>query len=251
MRLDFTLLMACSFLLATSAQGGQFMVVPGQVNDFEDGTTQEWAVGVGSGTNDDCMPPSPVNVVSTQLDGNALEIISTGDPAGAPMQLCGRLTALNFGAGWNGDYLALGIDSVEMDLFNTGNEPLSVRILVASFNFVTAQFRGAFYSTVPVPIAPGEVILGERFSLLEGDVTVAFPGSDTYLDTLSRVTMLRIFHNPDGGTRVNGLGDQAPFVTASLEVDNITAVPEASAAVASVCLLVLSLVARRRVGSER
>ncbi len=249
MNAHLPVLIACFLFLASAAHSQTVML--GQVHDFEDGTTQDWMVGVGPGTNDDCTTPSPVNVVSAQLDGNALEIISTGDPAGPPMQLCGRLTALNFGAGWGGDYLALGIDSVEMDLFNTGSEPLSVRILVASFSFMTGQFLGGYYSTVAVPINPGEVILGARFSLLEEDVTAAFPGSDTYQDVLSRVTMLRIFHNPDGGTRVGGLGDQAPFVTASLEVDNITALPEPSAAAASVCLLVLSLVARRRVVSER
>jgi hypothetical protein len=89
-------------------------IMLGQIDDFQDGTTQNW----------NGAAPSPLN-------------ISTGGPAGSGDRFL-EVESGSFGGGprlltfndtqWTGDFVTAGVDEVAMDLENFGTESLSIRI---------------------------------------------------------------------------------------------------------------------------
>ena len=141
-----------------------------------------------------------------------------------------RLTAINFGAQWAGDYVTNGVGTISMDLRNFGSSDLSIRL----------------YLENPVAGPPtDQAITGARTLPAGGNWTrvefavdaaslVGLAGDVNSL--LANVTALRIFHGPAEAF-------PGPAVTATLGVDNITAaqaqaVPEPPA----LSLLMLGLV---------
>jgi hypothetical protein len=212
--------------------------VIGQVDTFQDGTTQSWQVGGAA-------PPAalPVNV-------------DTGGPAGAGDRFL-RLTALGGngpgsklsvfnGAQWTGNYLGAGVGSLTMDLRNFGPSDLYLRLLFLGPFGPTGPTSLAF-STEAVFLPSGGDWTPVTFRIGTGDLTADF---GTTAEALSGASELRLFHNPD--PFFNGPGGNAiPSVQASLGVDNIRAVaipePGTLALLATGGLLPLtSLVANRR-----
>ena len=95
-----------------------YAVVPGQTDDFQDGTTQNWMNGPAGA-------PPIVNFVSGGPGGVGdryirIESIGGGGPGS-------RLTAFNR-AQWLGNYIGQGITAISMDLNNFSDVPLSIRI---------------------------------------------------------------------------------------------------------------------------
>ena len=104
-----------------------YAVTIGQVDNFEDGTTQNWVInllGMGS-------PPSPPANIPTGgpagVGDNYLQLTSTGilNTAGS------RLVGVNYMHQWTGNYIAAGITSLSMDVNNLGNTDLYLRLLFA------------------------------------------------------------------------------------------------------------------------
>lgn len=221
---------------AASAQA-----LPTGVQIFEDGSAGMWSTSFMGASNPSAPTAAAPGNPGVNASGGVLELSATGDPAGPMMQPGGRLNAFNASPLYTGDYANAGIRGFAMDLFNPSDITLGIKVMVMSFNDDFSALLGASFSELAFSLAPGESATA-FFSLEGGALEDLFGDLAT---TLSDVDSLRIFHNPDAGGSAKiggamGLGDFAPFVTASLQIDNITTiVPEPATAL----LLGLGLVA--------
>ncbi len=180
----------------------------GQIDDFQDGTTQAWASG---GAN----PNPPINLSGAGQGGagdHVLQISTSGASGGAGSKLIGFNEAQ-----WIGDYLASGVNKISMDLSSPNNVPLNVRLVLQGpgGNFVTPD--------AIVPAGTG-VWNNYLFSLAPGDLLPA-DGTDVN-QTLGGVTKLRLLHNPVASVAGAVVPGGGSVFAASLLADNITAVPE-------------------------
>ncbi|MCC6443301.1 MAG: PEP-CTERM sorting domain-containing protein [Armatimonadetes bacterium] len=182
-------------------------ITSGQVDTFEDGTTQGWLVGLLGAPS----PAPPVNIPTggpAGVDDNYLLLTALGGNGPGS-----KLAAINL-AQWAGDYTASGVKYISMDLYNFGTNDLSLRLLID--NPLGGPPTDAVVSTTPVLLSAGSGWTRARFGVDLGSLITLFGDGSTALST---ATELRLFHSPD----VNFPG---PAVVASLGVDNITAVPE-------------------------
>ena len=193
----------------------------GMVYTFQDGSTNGWDTGGPS-------PNPPVNQ-------------ATGGPAGAGDKFMlatasgvhgpgGKLVVFN-AAQWLGNYTALGLTSITMDVDNFGASALDLRLQLFSSG-ATA------YTTTAVVLPAGSGWQHVSFSLLPPALT----GSAALV--LGGVTELRLYH----GTSA------AVDVAATLGIDNIAAVPEPGRALSlgvGVGLLTLAGITRRRLRTDR
>ena len=177
-----------------------------QVDDFEDGTVQDWIVGGAA-------PNPPTNVADGGPDGagdNYLEYTTTGNAGGAGS----RLIVFNQDGNWNGNYTTEGIVAIKMDVAAETTD-LNIRVAfqrgpnnnftrIASTNAVTVT-AGAGWSSISIPISASDFEIVDNFN---GDYTIA--------EVLEDVSVMRIL-----SASVNSwLGD---VVTAALKVDNVEA----------------------------
>ena len=185
-------------------------VTLGQRQTF-DNPVSGWIIGAG-----------PILGSSTDVP-----IVPSGGPAGAgdPYMLIessggsgpgSRLTAQNFGI-WQGDYTAAGIGAISMDVRNFGPEDVYLRLLL--LDFVGGVPTNGAFSTTDVHVQAGGNWQTITLPVSIGAVTNLLGSTAT---ALSNVDELRIFHNPNPFF----IPGQNPAVTATLGVDNITAVPE-------------------------
>jgi hypothetical protein len=188
---------------SVDASGTPASITLNHVDDFEDGTLQNWAGG-----------SVPVNEPDGGPDGvgDAYLEIASEDFA---------LGAFNLDQ-WSGDYDAEMVNTVSFDLNNFGPDPLSVRVVLFTPGCdAGAGACTAWTSTVATPLASGSGWVTASFSLEEADLTQVL-GADSHLATLQNVERLLIRHDdgaPDGPGSV-------PIVTATLGIDNVTALPE-------------------------
>jgi hypothetical protein len=124
----------------------------------------------------------------------------------------GRLTVFNQNQ-WNSNYSESGVTSIRMDLLNSGNVPLDIRLGLRN------SVGAGFISTSPFLLGVGTNWTSADFPVTEASLTaVGSPGS--YTSFLASGFALRILH----ATSTNNLnGNQ---VVSTLGIDNITAVPE-------------------------
>jgi hypothetical protein len=190
--------------------------VVGQIDTFQDGTTQNWQVGPAA-------PPAaqPTNIVSggpNGADDNYLRLTSLGGNGPGS-----KLSAFNAGPQWTGNYLAAGVNALTMDLNNFGPSDLSLRLLVLGPFGPTGPTSLAFTSdAIFLPAESGWTAV--TFLIGPENLTAGF-GSIT--EALSGASELRLFHNPEPFFLGPG-GNSIPSVQASLGVDNIraAAIPE-------------------------
>lgn len=235
----FTKLLATALLVGSSSArlaGAQPLV--GQVDDFEDGTSQGWFFGGGPVgiTGFPLVPPG--GGPAGALDG-FMSLLSTGLQGPG-----GRLTISNAGQ-WAGNYLAAGIGAIAMDVNNTGPTDLDLRLVFETLGPAGPTniafsidpihlFGGSGWQRIVFPIAPTDLMSHP-----------ALVGS-TVLGALASTTLIRLYHSPAANSPNPFV--PIPTVTAALGVDNITAlapIPEPS----TVILLTsgaLALAARRR-----
>jgi hypothetical protein len=194
----------CALLLLPVTPVGAVSL--GQIDTFEDGTTQNWLVGLLGAPH----PAPPVNVPSggpAGVDDNYLRLTALGGVGAG-----NRLTAINVNQ-WTGNYLAAGILAIVMDVNNLGTSDLALRLLVADPT-VGPPTNLAFSSdAIVVPGGSGWTTV--TFPFTPADLTA---GLGSVGDALTNATELRIFHS----TAATFPGEA---VVAQLGVDNITAVP--------------------------
>jgi hypothetical protein len=167
----------------------------GQVDTFQGGLLAGW--GGGS---------SPTNVPG-------------GGPGGAGDRYL-EVSASNFHLGarnqaqWTGDYLAAGVDEIAFDLNNFGPDPLALRVNIFGPG-------GTFTSTNETVLAAGSGWVTASFSLTEAELTRT-QGTGTLDQTLVAVSILLLRHDPDPASPPA----EENLVTATLGIDNVTALPE-------------------------
>ncbi len=179
------------------------------VDDFEDGTTQNWIVAAGPfGATHPAPPDNVPDGGPMGNDDNFLLLRSLGgDGPGS------RLSVINL-AQWAGDYIAAQIPGIRMDVRNFGTTDLYLRLLVA--DPIPGPPQNEAFSTDPVVVPAGSDWMPVFFPLAPGSLTA---GAGNVITALTNATELRLFHNPDAAF-------PPPPVEAELGIDNITAVPE-------------------------
>ena len=199
MRTWFGLLLTV-LLLQIAASGPAWGIVAGQVDDFEDGTTQAWSEGAVS-------PNPPTNQPS-------------GGPAGVGDNYLENVSSGSFGPGgkqivfntlqWSGDYVAAGVGRIDMDLANFGATGLSIRVALEGLP------GEQFSSTQAFALPPDGQWRSASFDLSQAGLTQVL-GVGTLESALSGVTTLRIL-SAASAPAFNG--DE---IAATLGVDNISA----------------------------
>ena len=202
-------LLAAALSLTLFGTRADAAVILNQIQTFDD--PHSWVTGVGPviGT------PVPVPVLLGGPGGATdpfLSMVATGGSGPGS-----RLAAQNFGE-WSGDYLAAGIDRIEMDVRNFGNTDLFIRLLFVEFGAM-GPVNAAFTDARFVAGSSGWGTIA--FNIDPGNLTALI---GTAAGALSNAQELRIYHNPDPGF----IPGQIPPVVGNLSVDNITAtaVPE-------------------------
>ena len=190
----------------------------GQIDDFEDGTKQDWVMGFAPITDSHMTNITDGGPAGT--GDNYLEVVSDGAFAAG-----GRLTFFNKSQ-WTGDYTAAGITSIAMDLKNfTPNETLNLRLGIN--NQPGATVGGLFTTSASVSLTSAGGWTRAVFSLLPRDLVPVsgrsgVTGNDV-MATLANVQELRLLNSasPDW---------TGSPVVATLGIDNVRAVPLPAAA---------------------
>jgi Secretion system C-terminal sorting domain len=172
-----------------------YAITPNQVDNFQDGTTQNWTSG--------SLNPSQPTVLPGGFGGasdNFLRATSNGSITAG-----GKLVFFNISQ-WSGNYITANIVNISIRVRNSGTSQLQLRL---AFNGTA----GWFISINPVNLPPDGVWKLISFPINPADLT----GTGDANVTLSGVTAFRILHN----STANFTGEP---VVGQLDVDDITAV---------------------------
>ncbi len=211
------LCVALSLLLATRVGA----IAINQIDDFQDGTTQDWDSGGGGNPN---PPENRPDQGPAGLGDHVLAIIGNGGfGAGS------NLVALNpqpftGPSQWTGDYTSANVAMIFMSVRNPSAVPISLRLGIAAGNTFTSD--GMFATTNAVSIPALSNWRNIVVPLLASDLTFSFsntPGSPISDPNaaLTQVTQLRILHS-------NSVSFRGEAIAAELLVDNVVALPEPS-----------------------
>ncbi len=174
-------------------------VSAGQIDDFEDGTVQNWIIGSSTG--------APINVATggpNGLNDNFLEYTSTGASGTAS-----RMVFFNANSQWSADFVSEGIVEIQFDAQALTND-LNLRLAFQGPNGTR------MVSTNPVFLAAGTGWTSIALPLdASGFTVVQGPASVTAV--LSAVSTMRILSH---SSIDNWKGEE---IAATLRVDNITA----------------------------
>ncbi|OUR93315.1 hypothetical protein A9Q87_05030 [Flavobacteriales bacterium 34_180_T64] len=198
-----TKLLIFSFLLASIAVMSQ--VVPNQVDDFQDGTEQNWIIG-----NPGSAVFPPVNVADAGPTGagdNMLEYTSVVPPS--PPNAGAKMLIFN-ASQWSGSYTAAGILSINMD----------VSVLTADLNLRIA-FQGPagtkICTTNAMPVVAGAGWTNISFNIQASDFTIVEVGGGSTIEAvLASVSTMRILSS----VTPTWIPEE---IDATLRLDNITA----------------------------
>ncbi len=166
------------------------VVTLNQIDTFQTGTTQSW--GGGS---------SPTNVPSGGPAGAVdryLQITSTGS----------NLATFNLTT-WNGSYQGIGVDRVEIDLKNTGANPLTIRLVL----FSTLGDRWSSNASVTLPANSNWMHFA--FDIAQADFTHT-QGTGTWNDVITGVERAMFRHEPT-------ISPNGTAIVGQLGLDNIAA----------------------------
>lgn len=197
-------LVAALGLLAGPARA----VVLWQIDTFQDGTLQGWDGG-SSPSN------QPTGGPSGELGDRYLQLTTMGNPS--------NLGAFNT-AQWSGDYAAAGVTRINIDLKNSGPNPVSMRLMVTTTSGIGCTSPCTAWTSTNATVLPADdQWVKVEFSLAEADLT-RVAGTDSYASSVANVARLHLRHD-DGlpsppGTQV--------LVNAVLGVDNVVSLPEPS-----------------------
>ncbi len=206
---------------ALTASAPAAAVILGQIDDFQDGTTQGWTSGPMN-------PNPPINLPDVGPAGpgdDSLQITSVGGIGPGS-----RFVAFN-GTQWAGDYPSAGVDMIVLDVNNLASVTLNLRIALDGAG-------GRFVTMASVPIAVGSGWQTVALSIAPADLTSA--GGLDVNATLAAVTQLRVISaaNPTF---------QGDVITAQGLVDNVIAAPEpAQSILLAAGLALVGLLPRRR-----
>lgn len=195
----------CTALMVAIAVGSPVAhahaIMLGQVDDFQDGTLQGWQ-----------SHALPVNVADggpAGLGDRCLGLTSDGGTGDS-----GLLRASNYLRQWSGDFVAAGVNGVEMDLRNLGPTPLEIRVVLSLGNY------GGYTSTVSFPLPANGEWYHAAFGLTVADLTFLGGGYPDFDQGMRGVGGLTIRHQAGAPS---ALGTP---IASQIDIDNIRAVPE-------------------------
>jgi hypothetical protein len=201
----------------------------GQIDTFQDGTTDNWfAGGLGMGQ----VPPIPPTVITNGGPQGAgdryLQITGLGGPPAAGS----RIAAINL-AQWAGDYLHSGISAISMDLKNFGSTDLTVRLLFEDPMMAPPADQAVTTFGQFLPVGGGWT--HTTFAISPAAMTLLFGNINTLL---ANTTLVRIIDSPTPTDAVS--------IAGVLGVDNIAAVPEPATLLPALSALAWLIVRRVR-----
>jgi hypothetical protein len=185
---------------------GRAGIVLGQVDTFEKGGTEGWRDGMNVAGAVMVVTGGPAGA-----NDHFLKIAANASGAG------GRITVFNRDQ-WAGNFLAAGVNAIEMDLKNLGATTLSMRVALRAD---TPRGSTGFVSTDPFTLTADGQWHHAVFLLDDADMTRQGSPTLTLNDVLSNVAEMRILHSTTpslNGQQING----------QVGIDEITAeaVPE-------------------------
>ena len=203
------ILLVAMFFGVFAFAGSAKAIVVGQIDNFEDGTTQNWANGGAPGA------PPVVNVDTggpAGVDDNFMQISADGEGAGQFLTVFNR-------AQWLGNYIALGVTAIEIDLQNFSKVDLNIRL-----GFKESTDPGASgYLSAAFSLPAGSGWQHAIFFINPGSMIAVGSPADFNTFFADNFGEMRII-NEAGTSNLNG-----DIVTAEMGIDNIHAVPEPSA----------------------
>ena len=197
--------------------------VVGQIDTFEDGTTDQWAIGTMASASE-----RPRNVPSGGPAGAGDHyLLLTAKGGTGPAS---RLIVQNLSTRWKGNFITAGVGAIDVDLENFGTRALPMRMDLGS-----GSGNGYVTNAVSLP-ADGRwhhVLFSLDASNMHG-----FNGPTSYPVFLRNVGVMRILAEASPG----GMGDP---IAGSFGADNIRALPEPEAI--GFLMAAMGALARRRV----
>ncbi len=177
-------------------------VSTGLLDDFQDGSTQNWRQGINSGA------VVTVSDLGPQGAGDfALQVTSTGTGG-----IASKLTVFNT-AQWTGNYTAAGVETISASVNNLGATDLILRVWLEGPG-------GRWVSASGFSLPAGSGWQQATFSVRPADLAPT-QGATSVSTTLAGVTKLRIYHSPTPTT-------PGTTIAATLALDNIAAGPPPS-----------------------
>lgn len=198
-KLLLLIILICPFIMFSQ-------ITAGQVDDFENGRTQDWAVGAAASSQISNVETGG----PTGVDDNFLQYATTGAPGGPGS----KMIVFNR-AQWTGDYSSANIVEIQFDAKVEGTNDLEIRFSLSNETGIGTPSGTKISSTnsVVVPAGTGWNSYAIPISVL--DFTV-FEGSGTVADVLANVAEARILHAPTP----NWFG---LVISGTMQFDNITA----------------------------
>ncbi len=221
-------------LLCLAWPAAALAVAAGQLDTFQNGTTLDWAEGIG-GFGVPPVPPAAVPNAGPDGAGDfALRLTATGALSGAGS----KLVVNNIQPRWTGSYSGAGVNGMIFDVRNLNAFALTIRVAIDGPAVGPTGGRWVSHGVV-VPASSGWRTL--VFALRPQDLVPADLTGTNVATTLGNVAVLRILHSPTPawtGVPVAG----------QLDLDNIEALPEPSVGLALLvgALFVRSLGSCRR-----
>jgi hypothetical protein len=220
-------ILAVAMFFGTLAFAGSARaIVVGQVDNFEDGTTQSWANGGSPGA------PPVLNIDTggpAGVDDNFMQIAADGDGAGQ------FLTVFNRDQ-WLGNYITAGVTAIEIDLKNFSKVDLNIRL-----GFKESTDPGASgYLSAAFSLSAGSGWQHAIFLINPGSMIAVGSPADFNSFFAGNFGEMRII-NEAGTGNLNG-----DVVVAEMGIDNIHAVPEPGSALLLSMAGAISFIVYRR-----
>jgi len=209
----------CSIIsiLALTAPG--WAITVGQIDDFQDGTTQGWSSPFSDPTppvNQSDVGPAGIGDDSLFVEAAAFESI-----------------AIENSSQWSGDYLSAGIDEILFDYENTGATTFSLGATLSGPGGSVITFAG---QSIPA-------VGGWSAGSINLSSSNLFALSGTVATTLANVTSVELNYILGGAYNVAS----TPI---TFRLDNIRVVPEPAAGVLALIAALAWLPLRRRVAGR-
>jgi hypothetical protein len=177
-------------------------VTLGQIDDFEDGTMQNWVEGGPS-------PNPPFNIADGGPGGagdNYLSLTASGGSGPGSRQIMFNRVQ------WRGNFISAGVDTVSAMMANFGAAPVTMRVAIEG------DFGQRYASTIGQVLPADGVWYPVSFDLTASGMTQV-GGTHVLPIVLSNVNEFRIL----ASAAPSYLGDA---IVSSVGVDDIAAVPE-------------------------
>jgi hypothetical protein len=201
-------------------------IAQGNLDDFQNSTLQNWAGGGGAGGSPPTNQPNGQGGASDRF----LQLSASSNFLGTYNK-----------SQWAGNWVAAAVDTVKVDLNNSGGAPVSMRIMLLTPGCTGLTFDCTAWTSTNATVLPASSGWSTvSFSVKEANLTRVL-GSDSYTASLSNVERLLIRHD-DGTPDPPGAGT---IVSTTLGIDNVLPEPSMALGLAAGAALLAAMRRRR------